>query len=270
MDEIIADYAAQCYGVTRSQLKPMSGGHYNYVYEFSKDNKNYVLRITPNESDINLTKGMVEWVNYLSSHDVSVSKAVPSANNRLIELKRSKSDHYSIVAFEKAKGVLAETLSKDEWNDRLYLSAGQVVGKMHTLSKKYIPSGGLTGRPEWNKMTNCFNPIERLDSSQVIIKEKKERILDYINTLPKDMDNYGLVHADLHLGNFFVDTKNNRITLFDFDDCCYGWYVMDIALPLLDILVVYNELDNEKFAAHFIRHYLRGYMMENHIAAFWI
>jgi len=270
MDEIIANYAAQCYGITKSQLKPMSGGHCNYVYEFFKDNKNYVLRITPNESDINLTKGMVGWVNYLSSHDVSVSKAVPSANNKLIELIKSRSNYYSIVAFEKADGVLAEALSKDEWNDRLYLSIGKVVGKMHTLSKRYTPSGDLTKRPEWDKITNCYNPIEKLDPSHAMIKEKKEGILNYLNTLPKDMDNYGLIHGDLHLGNFFVDTKNSRITLFDFDDCCYGWYAMDIVLPLLDILVVYNELDNEKFAAHFIKHYLKGYIMENHITTFWI
>ena len=49
-------------------------------------------------------------------------------------------------------------------------------------------------------------------------------------------------------------------TVFDVDDCSYGWYVMDIAMGLFDVLVLYPGEEKVAFAEQFIRDYLHGYM----------
>ena len=67
---------------------------------------------------------------------------------------------------------------------------------------------------------------------------------------------YGLAHLDLHFGNFFVDVASSQITLFDFDDCAYGWYLMDLAMLLFDVLVVYGGSDRERFGGRFLEHVL--------------
>ncbi|TET78017.1 MAG: hypothetical protein E3J41_05600 [Candidatus Cloacimonadota bacterium] len=269
MNERVIDYAAQCYGITKSQLKPLSGGHWNLVYEFSKNNKTYVLRIAPIEININVTKGMVEWIDFLSTHGASVSKPVFSVNNRLVEFTEKKEKSYSITVFEKAKGILAEKLSKDEWNDELCQNIGKTVGKMHAVSKVYIPLDHSIKRPEWNMIGNCYN-AQHLDSSQAKIKEKDEKILKYVIALPKDKKCYGLIHADLHFANLYVDVNNNRITIFDFDDCSYGWYVMDIAMALFDLVVLFDGSDKYEFSVEFMKNYLRGYITENPVNTYWI
>jgi len=109
----------------------------------------------------------------------------------------------------------------------------------------------------------------RLDASQAVIAEKRAEV---IRELPKDKDGYGLIHTDLHFANFFVDVETGTVTIFDFDDCAYGWYVMDIAMTLLDAMVVHAGTDRavstEAFAAAFLKSYLRGYTAEAPMSAF--
>jgi len=269
MNEAIVDYAAQCYGVAKSDLKPLPGGHWNLVYEFSKNNKTFVLRMAQIEININVTKGMIEWIDFLSAHGASVSKPVFSVNNRLVEFTEKKGESYSITVFKKAKGILAEKLSKDEWNDELCKSIGKTVGKMHAVSKEYVPSDNSIKRPEWNMIGNCYN-AEHLGSSEEIIKEKNEKILNHVITLPKDKEHYGLIHADLHFANFYVDVDNNRVAIFDFDDCSYGWYAMDIAMVLFDLVVLYDESNQDRFASKFMKNYLKGYITENSVNTYWL
>jgi Ser/Thr protein kinase RdoA (MazF antagonist) len=230
-----------------------------------------VLRICPVEMNINATKGMMEWIHFLSIRGAPVSKTMFSENDELVEFIEKENICYAIDVSEKAKGILAENLPEDKWNDELYQNIGKAVGKMHALAKEYIPSDYSIKRPNWNMICNNYNPPgKHLDFSQSIIKEKYEKIMNYIYALPKDKDCYGLIHNDLHFANFFVDLDSNTITLFDFDDCSYGWFIIDIATPLFDIVVLYNRCDKEKLASRFLKTFLKGYVTENNMNTFWV
>ena len=43
-------------------------------------------------------------------------------------------------------------------------------------------------------------------------------------------DRFGLIHADMRLGNLLVD--GNRVTLIDFDDCGFCWFAYDFAAAI--------------------------------------
>lgn len=43
-------------------------------------------------------------------------------------------------------------------------------------------------------------------------------------------DRYGLIHADMRLGNLLVD--GDRVTLIDFDDCGFCWFAYDFAAAI--------------------------------------
>jgi Ser/Thr protein kinase RdoA (MazF antagonist) len=43
-------------------------------------------------------------------------------------------------------------------------------------------------------------------------------------------DRYGLIHADMRLGNLLVD--RDRVTLIDFDDCGFCWFAYDFAAAI--------------------------------------
>jgi Ser/Thr protein kinase RdoA (MazF antagonist) len=93
------------------------------------------------------------------------------------------------------------------------------------------------------------------------------RLTRALPSLPED---YGLIHSDLHLANIMVDLPTNAVTFLDFDDCCQGWYAMDIAMTLFDILVVYPMADKASFANQFLANYLIGYRQEADLSRFSI
>ncbi|UJW85890.1 phosphotransferase enzyme family protein [Devosia sp. SL43] len=62
--------------------------------------------------------------------------------------------------------------------------------------------------------------LDRLDSTLWL------RLADY-GTAP---DRYGLIHADMRLGNLLVD--GNQVTLIDFDDCGFCWFTYDFAAAI--------------------------------------
>jgi len=266
------DEAAQRYGVTAADLAPMIGGHVTYVCSFTREGKECVLRITPPNEEIDLPamRAILPWMRFLAAGGASVAAPVPSQNGNLIELIEQDGQTYIAVAFERAPGIRGEELTFDQWNDALFARLGQTAGKMHALAKTYTPVSADLKRPEWNAAANCFHPPEQFPPSEAIVAEQQTRIFEYVQTLPKDADCYGMIHADLHGGNFFVDVDTNTITIFDFDDCAYGWFAMDIAMSVFDMLVLYPGPDREAFVTRFLCGYLKGYRAENTLSPFWL
>jgi len=272
MKPAVLELAARQYGISQSDLKSLTGGHFSYVFEFTKNGQDLVLRITPPNQDVDLhsIKAILAWMDYLGRHRAAVTRPVPSLDGNLIEIVTIDSDLYLCVVYEKAHGALAETLAFDQWNGQLFENLGRAVGRMHALAKRYHPVDAALTRPEWNQITNCFHPGDELDPSQAAILQRKTEVMDLVRALPKRPGDYGLIHSDLHLGNVMVDLATNTLTILDFDDCCQGWYTMDIAMTLFDILVVYPVADKASFAGQFLTDYLIGYRQETDLSRFSI
>jgi Ser/Thr protein kinase RdoA (MazF antagonist) len=71
-------------------------------------------------------------------------------------------------------------------------------------------------------------------------------------------DRFGLIHADMRLTNLLVD--GDDVTLIDFDDCGFGWFVYDLAASLSFIELRADRLD-------LIGAWLRGYTAVRPLAA---
>jgi amicoumacin kinase len=52
-------------------------------------------------------------------------------------------------------------------------------------------------------------------------------------SLPKDEENYGLIHADFHCLNFYID--NGTVTAFDFDLIVKSWFLVDLGAVLFTV-----------------------------------
>src|SRR5690606_13388588 len=107
---------------------------------------------------------------------------------------------------------------------------GETIGRIHALSQGFHAAGAARKRPEWDDPV--FEFVESfLPEREALARQKYRAVCDYVRTLPKSAESYGLTHQDAHGGNLFVDDQG-RITLFDFDDCAYNWFVNDIAMVL--------------------------------------
>jgi len=268
----LLETCARRYGVTAAQLSPISGGNYADVFQFQRDGQEIILKINPPHPDMSfeLMQSVLEWLAYLTAHGGQALRPVCSAAGRLIEPLELDGAPYVLMAFEKAPGVLAEGIQPEDWSAEMIQALGRALGLVHRIAQDYAPADPALRRPEWDQGDSCFNPMDLFPQAEKLILEKRAALMTRIEKLPKDRESYGLAHLDLHFGNFFVDLENRRITLLDFDDCAYGWYVMDIAMLLFDVLVVYAGSDPQRFGAFFLRNLLQGYRREKPLSPFWL
>lgn len=272
MNTNLIQRSAGLYGVSPEQLRPVHGGQSCQVFAFSQGVQDFILRISPLNEDINLDnmRSVLDWMRFLSTRGTSVTRPVPSQRGCMVEQLEDDGQCYILTVFEKARGILAEELSIDQWDGTLFTNLGRTVGRIHTISREYLPREGLIRRPEWDQLDDCYYCNAVLDQSFPMIQPMRERVRQAVQALPRYPGAYGLIHGDLHCANFFVDIANNNITLFDFDDCCYGWYAMDIAMSVFDLLVLYPVKDQAVFASSFLERYLEGYLHENRLEGIWI
>lgn len=261
MDQLIKDRysdailqeAMRRYGITSKQIHPLDAFE-SFIYEFERDSQAYILRIAHSvRRSESLVLGEVDWINYLADGGVSVAKAILSESGKLVEeIEDQWGGFFLTTAFVKAQGQAPWDL----WTPELYESYGELIGRIHTLSRSYQPSQVDWKRPDWND--DLFEFVERyLPASESIAKQQYQDICNHVKTLPKDRDSYGLTHQDAHGNNLFVD-EMGQITLFDFDECAYNWFINDIAAVLF--YIVQGAEDGRAFTQEFMTHFLRGYI----------
>jgi len=240
------------------------------AYEYISDNREYILRIIERKEGWNtLIQAELDWINYLWDNGVNVCRPINSIRQNQIEIIKSNNSMFFISSFEKAKGKFVDFNSQREWNGELFQNWGAVMGKIHSLSKDYIIETESPRRMEWDKWDVLYDPHFSLGKNEEIVVQKWKELVKELRSYPRNKDNYGLIHHDFHHRNFFLDGSD--ISLFDFDDCCYCWFICDIAISLYDAVVgstLYEKRNS--FGEFFLTNFLTGYRTEKDIEEFWI
>jgi Ser/Thr protein kinase RdoA (MazF antagonist) len=262
-DDILHE-AMQCFGIKENQIELLDGFE-SFIYEFCRpQDGEFILRVghsgrrTPE-----MIAGEVDWINYLARGGANVSRAILSNQGKLVEaIDDGHGEQFLATAFIKARGGPSwET----EWTPEFIEHYGRVIGRIHRLTKDYAPSNPAWQRPEWDSAGNL--EIEKwLPASETVALQKFQALMRHFETLPKDRGNYSLIHQDAHGGNFYV--HEGEITLFDFDDCVYSWFIYDIAMVLFYAAMFKDDMG--AYTAAFMRDFLRGYSRENTLDPQWL
>jgi amicoumacin kinase len=277
MDPELLSHASSLYGSTPTDLTPLSGGHANAVYKFplhqARQLSTYgVLRIGVEDCPPDQTLGMLEWVRFLDKTGAPVTAPLASTEGQLLERLEYEGKYYIITAFEKAEGTLAEDIPPSEWTDDLFRSIGAAVGRFHRISAEYTPSSPALTRSHWYDSYEIREALRLMPSPDDPVHAKISHLLDILHQLPVSPNDYGLIHDDLHFANFLI-LPGGQLAIIDFDDCGYGWFAIDVAMALFDVLVLYNpstEGDKQQFAHQFMENYLSGYRQEKELPPFWL
>lgn len=266
--ENILGIACSRYGIQESNLTPLRGGHFAQVYIFARDGIDLILRLSPPNKDVDIQaqRSIIDWMAFLANQGAAVPQPQQSLDGNLIEVISTENGDWLAVVLTRAAGILSEELPFQQWNRQLFQSLGTAIGKVHAISRKYNPRTGINF-PQWDQGGNMFS---RSIQNEPWLIEKQSHILEHVRGFPRTPETFGLIHGDLHFGNFFIDEPSQIITLIDFDDCCYGWFSMDIAILLFDILVLYQGNDKKKFGHDFMASFTAGYIQENPLPQSWL
>ncbi|MDD4291661.1 MAG: phosphotransferase [Clostridia bacterium] len=141
---------------------------------------------------------------------------------------------------------------------------GEALGLMHKLTKTF--------RPRYPRFSYDCEPSKSLykkalgsfDIGLLNLFESSEAKMANLN---RGVDDYGLLHYDMHYGNFFI--YGESLELFDFDDCCYAHFIADFAVVAYALTwEPLPEEVNEKLIS-FMKEFCKGYRKHNILDKKW-
>ena len=269
-NEAILTRSLQYYDLVQAEVVSLDGFE-SFIFDIRNRDKAFILRIGhDSRRSPDLVQGEAEFLNHLARGGLSVPQVLPSKQGRLVETVESgNGTHFLATLFEKAPGRPPQ---KADWQPDLFLSMGKFMGKLHYLSKTFLPSQERFRRydieADFVEMENIGR--KHLPVGDEPVLQSYRDTVRRISQLPRDNHSYGLCHVDFHRGNFFV-TPEGKITLFDFDDCQYAWFVYDIAMALFYAVshncISHTALDE---AGTFLSFFWRGYSAENALSPDWL
>ncbi|WP_211749343.1 phosphotransferase [Paenibacillus sp. Marseille-Q4541] len=262
------------YGLEGYEIKPVkahSGGR-NVVYNCEKeDAEARILRISfLNDRSLEDILAEVEYNRYLFEHGGSVPDVIRSIKGNLLE-EITHDDHtFFICLFEKARG---KKLVDNNYRYReevpiteYYYNCGKVLGKLHQLSKEYTP---VHYRYHFFDKYNVEYINKLIPDSLTLLKEKLANLLTTLEGLDRNDEIFGMIHFDFNDGNYMIDFDTGQITVYDFDNSCFGWYMYDLAdLWRSGVGWITTEPDVEKrkkFMDDYFSTALEGYRSETKI-----
>ena len=224
------------------KIEGHEGGR-NQIFVCSKNGvKKFVLRISATgDRTKNDYLAETDFVHYLAVNGAPVVDVIPSASGKFVEVI-DEADSVAagddgaapvfISLFEYAKGML---LADNAYRYRdgaplseYFFNTGKTLGKIHALSKNFEPVAGHR-RPDYFDKYNIGFINQLIPDKYSELKSAIAARLETFRTLPTDAQSYGLVHFDFSDGNYHIDMDTGAITVFDFDNCLYCWYMFDLA-----------------------------------------
>ncbi|MBP3963044.1 phosphotransferase [Paenibacillus sp. DLE-14] len=233
-NDYLLSTVTELYGLEGYDIKPVHAHHggRNVVYTCERDGSDAkVIRIAfLNDRNREDFLSELEYVRYLFAHGGNVSDIVDSLNGNLLEEIIHHNQPFFICLFKKAAGKM---LAENQYRYRegapvteYYYNCGKVLGKLHQLSKGYTP---VRRRYRFNDKYNAEYIEKRVPASLPLLKEKLLDLLSILEGLDKNRETFGMVHFDYNDGNYAIDFDNGKITVYDFDNACYCWYMFDLA-----------------------------------------
>lgn len=202
----------------------------NYLFQF--EDEEVVIRINK-VNNYSRSENLAEayFVDDLKLFKETICEPVVSKNGHMVEEFRIGEITYFATMLRKAKGRI---VTGKDFDSMFFICCGEMLGAVHKASTMQRIEGINYKRPTL------------LESLRDLREKNKGLIPEYINdqiahmfanvTLSStEVGRYGLCHGLFERASFFKDSNN--IWLFDFDNCVYANYLLDVANFVLDVMI---------------------------------
>lgn len=266
--DILLGQAAVRYGFDQSECRPISGvrEEQKRLFTFPAHGKAYVLRLVESTAgEAGQTEAEMDWLLYLAQNGAAVPCPLKTRDGKLAFSMEGNGVTYVASAFSRIEGVPWDKNDPNRWNKEVFHHWGKAVGELHRISQSYVPSREGEKRPEFS----IRSMVSETGKAFPTVSKIAQDLFQEIEALPKDKASYGLIHNDLHPGNFLIN--GGRIYLVDFDGCAYSWYAFDIGNALYLALWMGRSNDaGTDFTTEIVSHFLKGYLSVNPMDDFWL
>ena len=200
----------------------------------------------------------LDWLDKLQSENLmAIPSAIRGKNGARIQKIRSQKtgDVVNLVMFEFVEGYHPQ---EDQDHIELFHILGQMAATLHEQVRQWSRPTGfyrqhwnldtiLGENPVWGKWQDAPGITAEISS---ILTRAEKSLIQSISAFGKSSQNYGLIHADMRLANILLN--RNQLTLIDFDDCGFGWFLYDFAASV-------SFIENHPKLEDFKQEWLEGY-----------
>jgi Ser/Thr protein kinase RdoA (MazF antagonist) len=182
----------------------------------------------------------VAWLRALAvTGSVRVPVVVPTPDGAGVALVADDRDrHWTCLTTTFAPGVpLDDVLPAAADPAALHRRVGRTAALLHEHALAFHRPRGFV-RPTWEPADlvgpdSRWGPWEAAPlpkAEQRLLARARDAALDALHGASRAPDAWGLVHADLRPGNLLL--HGDDLTIIDFDDCGFSWFVLDLAAAL--------------------------------------
>ncbi len=199
------------------------------IYLIETNTRQYILKISHHhwrtQSDIQFE---LEFLDFLHQHNLPVASPLKTRSEQLfVTVNAVEGDRYAAL-FPYAPGEIPQ----GDLNIEQSTIMGYTLGKVHQASlefKNLTPRQPLDHKYLLDDSLEIITPYlsDRLQDLSYL-SETVTKIKQKLTCLEDTSTPRGVCWGDPHSGNVHF-TTDNQITLFDFDQCGYGWCVFDLA-----------------------------------------
>jgi Ser/Thr protein kinase RdoA (MazF antagonist) len=143
---------------------------------------------------------------------------------------------------EALSAVLANQPSDSLLHDT-YFALGALIARCHLATLTWTPpihftrhafnhDGFVGDAPFWGRFWELGLTTQ---SNRDQLTAIRNAVSAHLRSLPKNRQNFGMIHADLHANNVLRNV--DQLYVIDFDDAGFGWHAFDLAVA------VYDQLD---------------------------
>jgi Ser/Thr protein kinase RdoA (MazF antagonist) len=167
--------------------------------------------------------------------DLAIPEPIPGRDGQLLQRFDTPRGERMAVLFRFIEG--SEPQPDSNLGD-LFVTLGRYAATMHNHVTNWQRPPGFE-RQIWQAATilDSDGPWGdwRLapgvnDSNRPILDRLDSALWLRLGAYGTGPDRYGLIHADMRLGNLLVD--GGKVTLIDFDDCGFCWFAYDFAAAI--------------------------------------
>lgn len=210
----------------------------NHTFLFDGPAGRYTLRVhRPDYQNVDTIRSELAWLDALSRDtDLPLCQPVPGRNGQLLQ-------HFSTPTGETRHAVLFQFIagnepSMDDDLVDLFGTLGAYAAQLHRHVADWQKPPGFT-RQAWNAASildadglwGDWHIAPGVDgTNRETITRATDLLRQNLAAYGASPDRYGLIHADMRLGNVLV--ADDKISLIDFDDCGLCWFTYDFAASI--------------------------------------
>lgn len=198
----------------------------------------FILRVhRPGYQSALAIESELEWLGALRSETrLPVPRPLPGRDGALLQkLQHQNGASRRAVLFAYQPGI--EPQPEDDLGD-LFETLGRFAAATHLHAMHFTPSASFS-RPVWNAgaildASGLWGDWRRAPHVEgrvaATLAALDLRLRADLTHYGEGRDRFGLIHADMRLANLLVD--GDRVTLIDFDDCGFCWFLYDFAAAI--------------------------------------